>query len=97
MSFFLLEFVITRTLLGATDVEEEGKWKWVDGSAFEFTYWAEGQPSGGTEKNCLEMDPTDSGQGRWSDTICDGDFSEGFQFVCTYDAGKQHLRKDTSP
>ncbi|MDF7808818.1 lectin-like protein [Pontiellaceae bacterium B12219] len=31
--------------LGATDIEEDGVWKWITGEAFEYTRWAKNEPN----------------------------------------------------
>ena len=77
-----------KTYIGASDVDVDGQWKWIDGSAFEFTRWAEGEPGGGTEENCLEMDSTAVGQGGWHDISCSSESTIPYAYVCAYDAGK---------
>jgi len=43
---FLIEFAAKRRgWLGATDEEQEGKWKWVNGSDSAFKGWSPGEPS----------------------------------------------------
>ena len=76
------------TFLGASDAEEEGQWKWLDGSAFDFMRWTEGEPNGGSGENCLWMNGTSVGQGGWGDISCSEDNPGGLSFVCSYDAGK---------
>jgi len=72
------------TYVGATDIDNEGEWKWIDGSAFDFTNWQEGEPSGGTDKNCLALN---SGSGGfWSAFPCMGE--DNMPFACSYENGK---------
>jgi len=52
--------------LGGRDIQEEGHWKWTDGSSFNYTNWRNGQPDGGYTQNCLYMDV----YGRWADDQC---------------------------
>ena len=85
--FFLSGRKTGWTFLGATDVIEDGKWMWADGSAFEFTNWASHEPNGGTDENCLEMDG--SYQADWNDTPCSYENVDAKSYVCAYDAGKQ--------
>ena len=69
--------------LGATDEEEEGEWKWVNGSPFSYTDWLEGQPNNsfGSEHYLSTFegggwnDATVSGREWWSPSgyICEWD------------------------
>ena len=70
--------------LGATDVDLEGTWVWIDGSAWDYDRWASEEPSGGAGENCLEMVPTSGGT--WNDVPCDASHTEK-AFVCAYDNG----------
>ena len=43
--------------IGGSDKENEGTWKWTDGSAWNFTKWNKGQPSNGSDEDdedCLQ-------------------------------------------
>merc|ERR1712037_135973 len=59
--------------------EVEGKWKWTDGSAWNFEKWAtspEQQPDDNTDgENCLQTTAEDG----WNDQDCES----VFQFVCS--------------
>lgn len=35
--------------IGATDVEEEGKWKWINGDNFDYNNWGKNEPNNSTE------------------------------------------------
>jgi hypothetical protein len=56
--------------IGANDIEQEGDWRWTDGSSVMAGYvaWATGQPndSGGAE-DCAVLH---SGMGEWNDVAC---------------------------
>lgn len=55
-----------RYLLGASDAENEGDWKWLDGSALTYTHWGNAEPNNykGNE-DYLIMDSN----GNWNDVI----------------------------
>uniref|UniRef100_A0A8C2BKB4 C-type lectin domain-containing protein n=1 Tax=Cyprinus carpio TaxID=7962 RepID=A0A8C2BKB4_CYPCA len=43
----------TQTWIGLSDIFEESKWKWVDGSALNFRFWLVDEPRGQTVENCV--------------------------------------------
>ncbi|TKR83282.1 hypothetical protein L596_016903 [Steinernema carpocapsae] len=61
--------------LGGRDQNNNDKWTWIDGSRFEYVYWAAGQPSKRSGKNCLIADAI---TGLWSASEC----SVKADFVC---------------
>ncbi|XP_062457453.1 uncharacterized protein LOC134154819 [Rhea pennata] len=53
--------------LGLSDAEEEGSWRWQDGTPLGLSFWSSGEPSGGRQENCGTLLP----DGRWNDLACD--------------------------
>ena len=56
--------------LGASDIDEEGVFRWVNGEPFSYTNWCPGEPNNSTEdgivfQNCLHM----YADGTWDDIV----------------------------
>ena len=64
------------TWIGGNDIDEEGTWKWTDGSPFEFTFWHPGQPTNyGGNEHCMHH----GFGGKWNDGPCSGPLT----FLCS--------------
>ena len=77
---FLTKLCREEAWIGGSDEQDEGNWKWVDGSPMRFTYWAKENPSnsrGG--ENALEIWP--KAGGRWNDNSSDARRA----FICEWD------------
>ena len=58
--------------LGGSDVEQEGVWRWIDGTPITYGRWQAGEPSGGSEDSLhvvvgstIWNDATNDGEGNW--------------------------------
>uniref|UniRef100_A0A671N4Y2 C-type lectin domain-containing protein n=1 Tax=Sinocyclocheilus anshuiensis TaxID=1608454 RepID=A0A671N4Y2_9TELE len=69
--------------IGVTDIKEEGRWEWVDGTSVTSGFWASSgqisEPNGGRQENCavtyLKKHPELIG---WIDVTCNG----AYQWIC---------------
>ena len=53
--------------IGATDMEKEGEWKWVDGEEVDKAFWEDGQPGiDGQDEDCALMLGNE-----WHDASCE--------------------------
>ncbi|XP_065146744.1 CD209 antigen-like protein C [Paramisgurnus dabryanus] len=59
--------------IGLSDSDEEGRWKWVDGSTLTTSFWRSGEPNGGKTENCALI--RSSG---WADFPC----SNAYNYIC---------------
>uniref|UniRef100_A0A3P8R4Y6 C-type lectin domain-containing protein n=1 Tax=Astatotilapia calliptera TaxID=8154 RepID=A0A3P8R4Y6_ASTCA len=73
---FLSTITIEEAWIGLNDKEQEGTWKWVDGTPLSLTYWAEAQPddSGGKE-DCVHVRKDKKS---WNDLSC----STSLKWIC---------------
>lgn len=80
---FIADFADGRYLfLGATDEETEGEWRWVNGAAWDYTNWLDGQPNNWNDEDYLA---TYDG-GEWVDVDAEGDeFWMPTGYVCEWD------------
>uniref|UniRef100_A0A8C1VHE5 Zmp:0000001103 n=1 Tax=Cyprinus carpio TaxID=7962 RepID=A0A8C1VHE5_CYPCA len=63
----------TLVWIGLTDSDEEGRWKWVDGSNMISSFWWSGEPSGYRGKNCAVSYPSG-----WYDNQC----NTAYKWIC---------------
>uniref|UniRef100_A0A8C2F263 Ladderlectin-like n=1 Tax=Cyprinus carpio TaxID=7962 RepID=A0A8C2F263_CYPCA len=66
----LLPSSSTRCWFGAHDGEVEAQWLWTDGTPFDYTHWAPGQPDNKGEprtESCGELNYENNG---WNDGTC---------------------------
>merc|ERR1711936_159540 len=54
--------------LGATDMLQEGEWRWNSGQELGFTNWHEGEPNDSGNEDCVSMSSQEEYQ--WEDLVC---------------------------
>ncbi|XP_042265651.1 galactose-specific lectin nattectin-like [Thunnus maccoyii] len=65
-----------RTWVGGYDAVKEGLWLWSDGSKFNFTGWAKGEPNNHGDEGCMEINL------RGEDFVNDARCKEKNSFIC---------------
>ncbi|XP_026103833.1 C-type lectin domain family 4 member F-like [Carassius auratus] len=73
----------TEFWIGATDIDVDGSWKWVDGSTLTSGFWAKGgevnEPGGGTLENCAVSYSTQWPNLKgWHDVKC----NDAYNWIC---------------
>jgi hypothetical protein len=69
--------------IGASDEATEGAWKWLDETRLDLsTYWANGEPNGGTRENCAMTNWPSTG--KWNDAHC----AHEYIFLCQMHNGE---------
>uniref|UniRef100_A0A673B282 C-type lectin domain-containing protein n=1 Tax=Sphaeramia orbicularis TaxID=375764 RepID=A0A673B282_9TELE len=67
--------------IGLSDVDEEGTWKWVDGSPLTLSFWSRGQPDNGEDPSYMIKEDCAhiyASSGKWNDHFC----TYGFHWIC---------------
>jgi hypothetical protein len=62
--------------VGGTDAQQDGVFRWVDGTSLSFTGWAPGQPDDGAGVDCIEK--RNDGAGQWYDRHC----ADSLRYTC---------------
>ncbi|XP_039455858.1 CD209 antigen-like protein E isoform X2 [Oreochromis aureus] len=66
---FLSAVTNEHTWIGLNDKEQEGTWRWVDGTPLNLMYWAEAQPDdGGGKEDCVHV--RNDKKKSWNDLSC---------------------------
>ncbi|XP_041806920.1 CD209 antigen-like protein E [Chelmon rostratus] len=81
---FLSTNIKKDTWIGLNDRDNEGTWKWTDGTPPTLTYWHARQPDNGGgdprwgEEDCVHLKPGLKPEENWNDLCCD----ESLQWIC---------------
>ena len=77
------------SFIGASDLAKDGEWTWSDGSAWDYTNWARGEPNGQRRENCGRLEIPNGGHnynGAWNDKPCNINANSRWKtgYVCSY-------------
>ncbi|XP_067371593.1 CD209 antigen-like [Channa argus] len=69
---FISEFTNLAAWIGLSDRDEEGTWKWINGTTVTLEYWSENQPDNGgnprIEEDCAHIQANTA---KWNDLPCE--------------------------
>jgi Ca2+-binding RTX toxin-like protein len=82
--------------IGASDKEQEGVWKWSDGSNFDYANWGNGAPNGGVADEDYAQIPFG---GEWNGKVWNDDYNGDtrFGFVTNYGIAEIKLAPNNTP
>ncbi|XP_045910186.1 CD209 antigen-like protein C isoform X2 [Micropterus dolomieu] len=81
---FLTKVINQDTWIGLNDIENEGTWKWTDGTPLTLSYWFTRQPDNGDgdpqwgEEDCAHIRADTKTGGNWNDRRCD----DSLKWIC---------------
>lgn len=73
----------SNVMIGLSDCEVEGVWKWITGEPLQYTNWGYGEPNNASEEDYALIRPS----GTWNDGHCD---SEKWSYICEWDYITDH-------
>ena len=76
-----------RTIIGLTDMAEEGTWLTVHEAPLRFKHWNENEPNDGNDNQNEDCGFMNKETGRWNDDICNAEDT----FVCQFETGTVKL------
>uniref|UniRef100_A0A8C6TD72 C-type lectin domain-containing protein n=1 Tax=Neogobius melanostomus TaxID=47308 RepID=A0A8C6TD72_9GOBI len=82
-NIFIRGLINGHTWLGGHDMDQEGEWMWTDGSPWDYTNWADGEPNNlGGNEDSLEIYAHGSADTLWNDNLS----SRKKGYICAKDA-----------
>lgn len=73
------QFGLSSVWIGANDLDEEGVWRWPDGSPLLYAHWGDGEPNNSGEEDCAEL----VYPGYWNDLPCSTSRAAVCEAPCT--------------
>lgn len=83
--FLVLGFHYNHYWIGLKDAPIEGQWRWIETGSNLGAYnkWADGQPDGSTDQNCVTTVIANGTSVYWADARCEGRAGHGGNnFIC---------------
>ncbi|MBN2803933.1 MAG: hypothetical protein JXR91_12645 [Deltaproteobacteria bacterium] len=75
-NIFVGSLITVPAWVGASEIDIEENWQWLDGSEFNYTNWTTGAPNNQTNLSCLEFLMS----GKWDESYC----TQAKSYVCEY-------------
>ncbi|KAF4077177.1 hypothetical protein AMELA_G00205040 [Ameiurus melas] len=76
---FITAHITRASWIGLNDIQQEGNFKWSDGTASNFLPWGEGQPDNWNDEDCVQIRGTEHFEtGKFNDIQC----SNTYPFIC---------------
>ncbi|KAM4625324.1 uncharacterized protein ACJ7VT_003780 isoform 2-T2 [Polymixia lowei] len=64
--------------IGLRDVQEEGTWRWLDGTTLVEGYWNDGEPNNANNEDCAAVYPRSNPFKAWNDALC----GKQYKWIC---------------
>ncbi|KAK9981643.1 hypothetical protein ABG768_001167 [Culter alburnus] len=76
---YISSFIKDRAWIGLTDIQNEGKMKWLDNSPLKHGFWVKGEPNNlAGDEECVELNPEKPTLNNWNNLSC----SDTRKWIC---------------